>query len=255
MKKDKLHVLQVVGAMNKGGAEVMLMDIFRHISEDVYFDFLVNYKTKQGIQEGDFDSEIVSKGSHIKYIGTQWDIGPIQYIKQFKTICKEIGTPDVVHIHLNAKSGIIALAAKMAGVKKIITHSHADLKFRGSVLHNMFSKAELFIQQILIKKYATDYWGASTEACKSLYPNNRDTVVINNAVDIKTFQSVEKNKIKTFKNENNINDKTLVLGNIGRVVRHKNVDFVIDILNELNKKNKDFIFILAGRDDDKMYMQ
>jgi len=255
MKKNKLHVLQVVGTMNRGGAETMLMDIYRNISEDIHFDFLVNYKIKQGILKGAFDTEIRTKNSQIKYIGSQWDIGPIKYIQVFKNICKELGTPDVVHIHLNAKSGIIAMAAKMTGVKKIIVHSHADLKFRGSLLHNIFSKVELFVQQILIKKYATDYWGASYEACKSLYPNNNNVVIINNAVDVKSFQNVEKEKVKRFKKENHINDTTFILGNIGRVVKHKNVDFIIDILNELNLRKKDFIFIFAGREDDKAYMQ
>ncbi|RLA64167.1 MAG: hypothetical protein DRQ78_06270 [Epsilonproteobacteria bacterium] len=257
MKKDKLHVLQVVGTMNRGGAEVMLMDIYRTISEDFHFDFLVNYKTKIGIEKGDFDDEILSLGGTVKYIGTQWDLGPIQYIKQFKSICDEIGIPDVVHIHLNAKSGLIALAAKKAGIKKIIVHSHADLKFRGSFLNTLFSKVELFFQKMLILKYTTDFWGASKEANNSLFstPISKQTVVINNAVDIEVFQNVSSEQITEFRNSLNIGENTLVLGNVGRIVRHKNVSFIIDILDKLNQKGIDFKFIFAGRIDDKTYMQ
>ena len=257
MKKDKLHVLQVVGAMNRGGAEVMLMDIYRNISEDMYFDFLVNYKTKIGMVKGDFDDEILSRGGSIKYIGTQWDLGPIQYIRRFKSICDEIGIPDVVHIHLNAKSGLIAAAAKKVGIKKIIVHSHADLKFRGSFLKVFASKVELFFQKILISKYATDFWGASKEANNSLFTTsiNKQAVVINNAVDIEVFQNVSSEQITEFRNSLNIKEKTLVLGNVGRIVRHKNVSFIIDILDKLNQKGIDFKFIFAGRIDDTIYMQ
>ena len=38
----KIKVLQVVGTMNRGGAEVMLMDLFRQINTDFQFEFLVN---------------------------------------------------------------------------------------------------------------------------------------------------------------------------------------------------------------------
>ncbi len=257
MKKDKLHVLQVVGAMNRGGAEVMLMDIYRNISEDIHFDFLINYKIKIGTVKGDFDDEILSRGGCIKYIGTQWDLGPIQYIRRFKSICDEIGIPDVVHIHLNAKSGLIAAAAKKVGIKKIIVHSHADLKFRGSFLKVFASKVELFFQKILISKYATDFWGASKEANNSLFTTsiNKQAVVINNAVDIEVFQNVSSEQITEFRNSLNIKEKTLVLGNVGRIVRHKNVSFIIDILDKLNQKGIDFKFIFAGRIDDTIYMQ
>jgi glycosyltransferase EpsF len=35
-----MKVLQVTGTMNRGGAEVMLMDILRNKPDDVHFDFL-----------------------------------------------------------------------------------------------------------------------------------------------------------------------------------------------------------------------
>ena len=255
--REKTHVLQVVGAMNRGGAEVMLMDVFRNISKDTKFSFLVNYKVKNGIAKGDFDDEIITKDADLKHIGAQWDLGPLKYIKEFKKIYDELDKPEVVHIHLNAKCGVIALAAKRAGAKKIIAHSHADLKFRGSFISILASKIELFFQKILISKYATDFWGASKEANKSLYYSKlqNKTVVINNAVDTGKFQNITEQEINKFKETLNIKPKTIVFGNIGRIVRHKNVDFILDVLNEFHKNNKDFIFLFAGRIDDKNYFK
>jgi len=257
MPKKKLHILQVTGAMNRGGAEVMLMDIYRHISSTIHFDFLVNYKLKEGIIKGDFDDEILERGATIKHIGTQWDLGPIKYIKEFKKTIKEIGMPDVIHIHMNAKSGIIALAAKCVGIRKIIVHSHANLKFRGSFINIFKEKIELQIQKILIDRYATDYWGASKEANKSLFYKylEKKTRIINNAVDVKTFQNVTLKQIKEFKKSININEETLLLGNIGRIVSHKNVSFILEILKALQAQKIDFYFIFAGRIDDAVYMQ
>ena len=258
MKKDKLHVLQVVGAMNRGGAEVMLMDIFRHTSEEIHFDFLVNYKIKQGIPKGDFDREIISKGSYIKYIGAQWDIGPIKYIKKFKKICKEIGTPDVVHIHLNAKGGIIALAAKMAGVKRIIVHSHGDLVFKGSFLKVLPGILELKLQKLLIYLFATDFWGCSIAAVRSLYYkiiiNNGKTIIIKNAIDVNSYMDITKESSNALRKTYKIKNNTIIIGAVGRIVRRKNIGFIIDVLNRLNQKDIDFIFINVGKVDDLVYM-
>lgn len=247
------HILQVVGTMNYGGAEVMLMDIFRNISKDMKFSFLVNYKLQFGITKGDFDDEILANQSLIKYIGTQWGLGPFKYIKEFKDIYNELDKPDIVHIHLNAKSGIIALAAKLAGAQRIIVHSHADIKFRGSLLRVLLSKIEMQFQKILIFIFSTDYWGASDEANNSLYYTKFlvKSKVINNAVDTKKFQDITYKEIKYFKKSLNISDKTLILGTIGRIVRHKNVNFIIDLLKEYREINPEFIFLFAGRVDEE----
>ncbi|AMC10858.1 hypothetical protein Lupro_06200 [Lutibacter profundi] len=259
MSKNKLKVLHVTGAMNRGGAEVMLMDIFRHISPDIQFDFLINYKLKEGIVKGDFDNEILAKGATIKHIATQWDLGPLHYIRRFKKIYNELGKPNVVHIHLNAKSGIIALAAKLAGASKIIVHSHANLKFRGSKLRVLFETMELFFQKILIHFFATNYWGASVEANKSLFYNSlvtkNKTVVINNAVAVHNFQQVTAQQVTAFKKSLTSSNKTLLLGNVGRLVRHKNVAFMLEVLKELQAQHIDFYFVFAGRIDDAAYMQ
>jgi len=256
---NKIKILHVTGAMNRGGAEVMLMDIYRNISEDFHFDFLVNYKIKNGIIKGDFDDEILLKGAQIKHIPTQWDIGPKNYSKKFKEICIEIGIPEIVHIHMNAKSGIIALAAKKAGIKNVIVHSHADLKFRGGFVSRLASTLELQFQKILISKYADYFWGCSKEANLSLFYKRvltpKQSAIINNAVDVKLFQNVSNDEVIALRKSYDINEKTIVLGNIGRIVSHKNVIFIIDILNQLHKENIDFVFVFAGRADQTDYLE
>lgn len=255
----KIKILHVTGAMNRGGAEVMLMDIYRNISEKFHFDFLINYKHKLGVVKGDFDEEIQANGAQIKYIPTQWDIGPKKYAFEFKKKCKEIGVPDIVHIHMNAKSGVIAWAAKKAGIKTVIVHSHADLKFRGNLVSRVLSQLELQFQKRLIAKYADYYWGCSNEANASLFYERLLTknkaAVINNAIDTKAFQMVSDEAVEKLRKSYNINENTLVLGNVGRIVSHKNVLFIIEVLNELQKKGLDVVFVFAGRAEQPDYLQ
>jgi glycosyltransferase EpsF len=255
----KITVMHVVGAMNRGGAEVMLMDLFRNIGIGFQFSFLVNYKIKKGITEGDFDVEILKKGGQIYHIPAQWDKGPIAFIKEFKNIFKKNGTPDIMHIHMNSKSGIIALAAKKAGVKTVIVHSHADLKFRGSTLSNIISNLELNFQKKLMAKYADYFWGCSQEANLSLFPKylltQEKSAIINNAIDVAAFHKVSTEEVNVLRSKFKLTENTIILGNIGRIVAHKNVSFVIDVLKELDKRNFDFVFVFAGRADQPTYLE
>ena len=43
MTEKPIRVLQVIGVMNRGGAETMIMNLYRHIDrEKVQFDFVEN---------------------------------------------------------------------------------------------------------------------------------------------------------------------------------------------------------------------
>lgn len=249
-----IKVLQVVGTMNRGGAEVMLMNILRNKPADVHFDFLINNPPEDLYRVGVFDDEIRSYGCEIKHIGTQLRIGPLNYIRRFKEIFNEL-RPDVVHIHLNGKCGIISLAAHMAGCRKIITHCHADIRFRGSLVSRMLNETELFIQKFLIAHYATDWWGCSVEANNRLYWPwiRRKSVVINNAIDLAAYQAVKPEDVRAVRESYHLPDSTIVLGNVGRIVPHKNIAFVVEVMHELRQRGKDVAFVIVGRDDSPDY--
>lgn len=56
LKEDKfVKVLQVTGALNMGGAETMLMNVYREINRDkIQFDFIVS-----GKEIGFYESEAI----------------------------------------------------------------------------------------------------------------------------------------------------------------------------------------------------
>ncbi len=257
MTSKNLHVLQVTGTMNRGGAEVMLMDILRNLSPDVRFDFLINVKKSDPQPHGDFDEEILARGGRLFYIGTQWELGPVRYLREFRKIIEKTGKPDAVHIHLNAKCGVIALAARLCGIRKVIAHSHAALNFKGPFLRVFPSIVELKMQKILIGLFATDYWGCSREANASLFWSRvleEKAIVLNNALNLQAFQSVSESRTAELRKTFGATNGVLVLGNVGRVVRHKKVDFVLDILKVLQERSVDCLFVFAGRSDDRAYL-
>lgn len=250
-----MKVLQVTGTMNRGGAEMMLMDILRHKSPDVHFDFLINNDPRNLHEVGSFDEEILSCGCEIKHIGSQLRLGPVRYIKEFQKVVKEL-QPDVVHIHLNGKCGIIALAARLAGVKKIIAHCHADIRFRGSLPARVANETELFLQKFLIAWCATDFWGCSTEANRRLYWPwvRQESLVINNAITCEDYENVTEAQWRNLRSCYNLPNDAVVLGNVGRIVPHKGIAHIVDVLSELVTRGVNVHFMVVGRNDDKEYV-
>ena len=251
-----MKVLIVNGLMNLGGAEVMLMEIFRHRPKNVEMYFLINERPMDKGARGYFDNEIETSGGKIYHIGSQGALGPSTYIKELRKIIKEI-KPDVVHTNLNAKNGFISFAAHKAGVRNIISHCHANIKFRGSFLHRMLNETELFCQKILISHYCTEFWGCSEEANGRLYwPWIRSkSLVIKNAIDTKRYLTVDKNEVRRLRESYKLPDGCIVLGNVGRIVRHKGIAFTVEIMNELKKRGKDSAFVVVGRSDEQDYIQ
>lgn len=232
----------------------MLMDIIRYAPKDVHFDFLINNHPDRLEEQGAFDSEILAHGCAIRHIGSQLRLGPTRYIREFRTIVEEL-KPDVVHTHLNAKNGIIALAAHRAGVKKIVSHCHADIRFRGSWLSRVACETELWLQKWLIGWFSTDYWGCSELANHRLYRgrNYRRSVVINNAISCDAYNAVSRADVAAVRAEYGLPGDAVVLGNVGRIVPHKNIAFIVPVVAELVKRGINAYMVVAGRNDSPDY--
>ena len=100
----------------------------------------------------------------------------------------------------------------------------------------------------LLKKYATDYFACSKLAGEWLFGKenveNGKVKIIHNAVDYQKFKMNEEVR-NSIRKELNIEDK-LVIGHVGRFTNQKNHTFLIDIFNEIHKKNSNSVLMLVG---------
>lgn len=69
--------------------------------------------------------------------------------------------------------------------------------------------------------------------------------IINNAIDLDKFK-FDENIRKKKREELGISKDTKVIGHIGRLVTVKNHTFLLEVFNEVYKKDKNVILILAG---------
>lgn len=228
-----IRVLQVVTIMNRGGLETMIMNYYRKIDRSkIQFDFIVHRE-----ERGDYDDEIEVMGGKIYRM---LPIRPGNYRKYFKQLdgfFKKHTEYKVVHSHINENSGFIVKYAKKYGVKCRISHSHqSDLKIDYKYPFRLYGRYYL--------KNSTDFFACGEKAGKWLFGSNSEFKILNNAVDTEQFlyNELKKNRIRK---ELGIENK-LVIGHVGRFQVQKNHTFLIDIFNEVYKRNKETALILIG---------
>ena len=76
------RILHIIGTMDRGGAETLLMTIYRKIDRSKYqFDFLVHAS-----DEGDYDAEIRELGGNVYHIKPYAVVNTLSYQKSFKEL-------------------------------------------------------------------------------------------------------------------------------------------------------------------------
>ena len=100
------------------------------------------------------------------------------------------------------------------------------------------------------KKYATHYFCCSELAGRWLFGDKTydrgNVFLLNNAINLDKFKYDKKIRDEKRK-ELELADNILAVGHIGRFVAQKNHIFLIDIFNEIHKKNDNAILLLAGQ--------
>ncbi len=237
MNKE-IRVAHVIGKWIGGGVEAVIMNYYRNIDKSkIQFDFICDSDSTNIPYE-----EIKKLGGNVILVSPYQKI--LKYYKELKNIFKT-GNYKIVHSHINTLSIFPLCAAKAAKVPIRIAHSHSTT--------NKKEWKRNLLKQILkhfSKVYATDYFCCSELAGRWLFGNrtyNKGKVyLLNNAIDLDEFEfNIELRKEK--RKELNIADDTLVIGHIGRFVKQKNHEFLIDIFNEVHKKIPNSVLLLAGQ--------
>jgi len=129
-KEQHIRILNIVGGMNRGGAETWLMHVLRNIDRERYLmDFLVHTE-----RICEYDHEIRQLGSRV--IPCLHPSKPLKYAKNFKRILRDYGPYDVVHSHVHHFSGYALKLAHQEGVPVRIAHAQNKLQSLGDTFCN-----------------------------------------------------------------------------------------------------------------------
>lgn len=244
----KRRILHVTGAMNVGGTETMLVNLYRKINNDIKFDF-ISYSDKEAY----YDKEIESLGGRVIRLSPPNERGFFKAIKDIREVIKEDGPYDAVHTHMLFNCGIAMIAAYLSGVKVRVSHAHTTSDDSTSIIRKIY----IVFMRSIIKLFSTDFCACSNAAGKYLFgssiSSNKRYKIIPNYIDYEKF--INCTDINSVRKEFGIREDEFVVCNIGRFITAKNHEFLIDVANEMIKKNNKVKFILVGVGDLKKDIQ
>lgn len=225
------RVLHIIGKMDRAGAETMLMNLYRSIDRSkIQFDFITFTHDKGG-----YDDEILALGGKIFPIVASNSLG--RMIKFYKFL-KAHSEYQIIHAHVLLNNAFHLTAASMAGVKMRISHSHNTSN--GGKDH--LAKVYEVVAKKVINLLATHKIACGYEAGQYLYNNDKNVLVLSNAVDVR-----EIHRIAELSRQSPIFDKTkLNIIHVARFMPVKNHVFVLDLVEALIEKNTNFVIHLVG---------
>ena len=225
----------IMGKMHSGGKKNLVMEYYRNIDKtQIQFDFIC-----------DSDSNAIPQEEIEKLGGRVYIIPPYQkifsHMKELKKVCKK-NSYKIMHAYngtMNVFSMYIGWRCHIPiRINESISMGHkADKKNILKSLLKPFSK--LFSTNFMANGEECGKWQFGNKAFKSgeiaIFKS-----IIN--VDVNNYNPQLREKIRReFKIENNI-----VIGHIGRLTEQKNTLFIVDIFNEILKKEKKAKLLIIG---------
>ena len=233
MKKQPIRIAQIMGNMNGGGVESVVMNYFRHINRERFqFDFIVNEGSSLIPKE-----EIEALGGKVFMIPSYTH--QLSYQRELRKLL-ETEKWDIVHSHVNALSVLPLHAAKRANVPVRIAHSH-NTAGTGEHIRNLAKN----ILRLFSNMYPTHRFACSKHAGEWLFGTKTPFEIIYNAIDLDGY-SFNPSLRQSTREQLGIADNQLVIGHIGRFMPQKNHVFLLKIFSQFCEKRDDCILVCVG---------
>lgn len=231
---EPIKVLHVVGRMDRGGTETLIMNLLRTIDRSEF-----QYDIVEQTQDMcDYDEEILSLGSQIYRCPhiSQRNLG--EYREWWRKFFAEHPEYKIVHGHSRGSAPIYLDEAKKA---ERITIAHCHSSSHGKGIKGLIR----YIWQLPLRKIADYNFACSYEAGVSQYGETGRFEVIKNGIQTDKFAWNPKIR-KRIRAELGLK-KELLIGNVSRFETPKNHLFLISIFKCIKDRNDDAKLILVGQ--------
>lgn len=225
MSSTPMRVVHVFGKMDRGGAETLVMNVYRTIDRSaMQFDFLVH-----SMEPGQYDREIEELGGRIFRVGAPKLVTCARYLRTLVRTFREQGPFIAVHSHVHFFSGLIMAAAACCNIERRISHSHtARIPHNNSIWGGLYRA----ICRTAILRFSTNLLGCSRETCTVLFGDRcfRDSRVeiLHNGILTSAFGE---NSAQQPFNELCIEEDDVLVCHVGNFTPPKNHSFVLRVFS------------------------
>jgi glycosyltransferase involved in cell wall biosynthesis len=168
----------------------------------------------------------------------------VQYAANLSRNLLENGPYQVVHSHVQLRSGFVLRQAHRAGVPGRIAHARSTKDGKRGIISPLFYRA---IMRYWIKRYSTHLMAISTEAAegtfwKDVMDSGRCQLVV--GIDFEPFR--DKVNREDVRAELGIPNGARVVGHVGNFRLSKNYPFILETAREVLSIQPDILFLLVG---------
>lgn len=232
-----IRVAQILNRMDSGGIEAVVLNYFRYIDRDQFhFDFFCDENSSLPCRE-----EMVAGGAGI-FLMPQY-MHPVRYVRTLQKALQD-GHYDIAHVHMNAMSVFALYAAWRAGIPVRICHNHTTASW---------SEGARTLLKILLRPwnliFATDFFACGRQAAEWMYGRKRvadgKVQILPNAINSEAYAFDSDARFR-IRQELGIDENALVVGHIGRFMKQKNHEFLIQVFSLLRKAVPGAVLLLIG---------
>ena len=237
------RILHVLGSLDRGGAETRILELYAEIDRAaVQFDFLV-------LTPGEhcYDADVAALGGRKFYARHPRQHGALANLRDMLRIMTREGPFRAVHAHTSYHSGLVLLAARLAGIPCRVVHARTTSTSRPRSLPRRLSVSA---GRLLIRTNATSLLAISPEAARYVFGNRvcdsgRSTIVPN-AINLTPYVELCEADSQELRGLLAIPANALVLGCVGRFSPMKNQEFLLPVVRRLRAKGLDARLVLVG---------
>lgn len=224
-----MKIAYLLGSLNRGGTETLLLDVFRN-AQQYNLDAVGVYR-KAGILEQDF----IQSGVFMYKLAFQKNV--ISYLFSLR---KLLSQNKILIVH--AQQPIDALYAWLAcwgtGIKIVLTFHGYD--FSGSLFHRMVIR--FIIQRTDINIYVSNSQKQYYQTKYDLKSEKQQFVY--NGI---SFDKLDNFKFSSIREELGLSSDTLLLGCVGNFVPGRDQLTICRFLKKLKEQKVDFHFLFVGK--------
>ncbi|MGA3013538.1 MAG: glycosyltransferase family 4 protein [Bacteroidales bacterium] len=235
MPENKIKVAYLIGSLNRGGTETLLLDCFLN-SREAGFSFIGVHR-----KEGSLLNCFRGTGVPFFHLGfrNKFDLGYFFRLRAL-LIDQQI---DIAHAQQPIDAMLALISLWNTGIKVVLTMHGFDFTKRFSLE---------FLNRFILKQTSVNIYVSKTQ--KKIYSekyhlsdSSRNKVVYNGI----SFNKFERTSLNSIRKEFGIPQNTLLLCSIGNFVRGRDQLTICHFLSLLRQKQDDFCMIFAGARSDQ----
>lgn len=232
-KKVPVRIALIMGKMVGGGVESVILDVVKKIDKRNFeFDFLVDVDSTHVPQK-----MIEAQGCRVIYVPPYQKI--FKYWKSLYHIFS-VNKYTIVHANVSSLNVLSLIVAFICKIPIRISHTHNLIAPGAGKIKNLIKWCLSFFSTT----FATCLVAPTEKTGKWIY-RKHEFKIIKNGIDPDKFIYSDLNRTKLRK-KLEFTDENFVFGSFGRMIKSKNIFFLIDVFKETFKKNSQVKLLLIG---------